>query len=322
MKKRTALIAAGCLALGCFIAGAQGQGLIRPVRAGGGGPASRPVLGAAQIAAAAEQEQLVLVVTVTKVTMSGHTKGPPPSGQAEVAYKDCTMLKGPGLDTLELPPTFTYTTIGDNAFVPVLHQKVLVMGHAALAGPIIGGPPTPAGQSPAPVKTKLVVALVAPGTDENLATARKALGLTAGPAESPKAKLGAAVGAGELVFTATVEKARTVGRSTPPLIQVTMKEVVMLKGAKPAVLDCPYRPGNDQGFTPKAGQKVLCAAHPGGPIDPGPLPPNSVAGRNTNPLPVLGGNGPQIFLLVEATEANVAAARKALGPAPAGQAEK
>ena len=111
------------------------------------------------------------------------------------------------------------------------------------------------------------------------------------------------------------------GAVTPAIQQVTVKDVVMLKGDKFTHMDCRYpRPvtAGDMSLNPNLKQKILCCAH----AEPkeATLPANSVSGAHTGPLPVLGGNGPEIFFMVEATDANVAlacASAKAAAPTSA-----
>lgn len=126
------------------------------------------------------------------------------------------MLKGPAPETLHMPLTFSYSAVEGADFIPVADGKVMVAGHAMLAGPIIGGPPTLPGQE-RKVAIKLNVHLMVAGTDENVAVARKAIEAAARQGDDPKAQLESAVRAAELVFTATVEKAREVGELKPPL---------------------------------------------------------------------------------------------------------
>ncbi len=174
MKKRFIPIAI-CGTMFCFIAGLDAPGTAGPANPADPRAADQPEAVKAKIEATAKQAQLVFVATVTKVANLGEAKGTPRSILMEVTVKDRTMLKGPGPETLSLPPTFSYAAVQGQAFIPAADQKVLVMGYAALAGPIIGGPPTLPGQG-RKVGTRLNVLLLVAATDENVAAAKGALG--------------------------------------------------------------------------------------------------------------------------------------------------
>jgi outer membrane protein assembly factor BamB len=109
-------------------------------------------------------------------------------------------------------------------------------------------------------------------------------------------------------LTATVVKLILFGAAQPPMQQVTVKDVVMLQKFTHIARRCPRT--LNLLFNPALRQKVLIAAHP----EPKetPLPPGSVSGQYMGPLPMFGGNGPEIVFIVEATDENVALAREAL----------
>ena len=318
MNRQRAMLAA--VACACLLIGtAQGQ-VLRPQPGPvhidppdqlqiPAAPASQPAGDIkAKIQAAIGKSQLVFTATVAnKIT---NWPSPPDEDMRHdsvVTLKDPSPIKGETPDKLNCPLTFGISVRPYQPFDPAIGKKVLVIGNVALARPIIGGPPTLPGQGRA-VEVKLNVSLLVEATDANVAVAKE----TAGP-NTPEGKLDAAVRPGELVFTATVDKLVMFGAAQPPTQQVTVKDVVMLKGDKPAHLDCRYPRTMDLPFNPDLKQKVLIAAHP----EPkeAPLPPNSVSGRHTGPLPMLGGNGPEIFFMAEATDANVTLAREALKPA-------
>jgi hypothetical protein len=310
--RRVMLVAAVSVCCSITTARAQGPVLLQhagPIHSDPAGadrtdPASQPADDArAKIQAAVPQVSLVFTATVLAVAPLGQTNSVPPSVLTQVTLKDPTAIKGQSPDALNVPLTFTISVRAGQDFQPAADKKLLIFGDVVLAGPIMGGPPTLPGQGQ-PIRTRVNVSLMVEATDANVALAKK----TAGP-NTPEGKLEAAVRSGELVFTATVDKLVMYGTVQPPIQQLVVKDVVMLKGEVPTHLDCRYPRTASLPFNPDLNQKILCAAHP----EPkeATLPPNSVSGRHTGPLPMLGGNGPEVFFMVEATDANIALARAA-----------
>lgn len=304
--KRCAVLIAVCAAMISCVEGVAAQGPAAPAKPKTEQGSGRPADVKAKIKVAAKQAQFIFVATVTKVTELSQPEGVPPSLLMEVAVKDRAVLKGPAPGALSLPLTFSYSTVKGQDFIPGPGNKVLVMGHAMLSGPLVLGRPALLGQEPK-VGIKLQVELMVAATEANVALARK----IAGP-NTPEGKLEAAVRAGKLVFTATVDKLVMFGAVQPPIQQVTVKNVTVLKGEKPAHLDFRYPRTADLPFNPDLGQRLLCAAD--AEPEEEPSPPGAVSAPNTGRLPRPGGNGPEIFFMVEATEENIALAKRVLGP--------
>jgi hypothetical protein len=219
----------------------------------------------------------------------------------EITLDNPTMLKG------DKPSSLTLPFKGDptHGFSPKAGQDVVAIISHVLTRPIMGGPPTLPGPVQ-PIPTEWRIVLLAPATAENIAAAK------AGVAQSPQGKLKAAVRSAELVFVATVDKVSEFGHLQPPLLQVTVKDLTMLKGDKPARLECPYPlpPAAPALFRPQAGDKVLIAASAAPKEDT--LPANSVSGHHSGPLPMAGGNGPPILFMTSASPENVELAKAAL----------
>lgn len=141
----------------------------------------------------------------------------------------------------------------------------------------------------------------------------------------PKAALNkvlAAVKTGPMVFIATVQEVRATMQalSYPPRtnMNVTVKDVTVLRGERPAGLTFSYLATEGRDFEPKVGQKVVAVAQaaPAGRPRPVPQQPQRPGVQPGGPVLRLGppvGSLPRILAIAEATDENVAAVKKALG---------